>query len=119
MAGTFTVTGMSASEPSGQRRFGPITIEGSTIIGETLGVSLSNGDNAFSIPTGAVACWIVPAAVGGVSLTVRTSANASDAGLPISSLLPFGPYCFSTPTPASLIVRAGGAQASPLTIVFI
>lgn len=119
MAGSLTITGLSATEPAGQRTFGPMTIQGTVTIGETLAVPLASGDNTFSIPAGAVACWLVPPATGGVALKVRTSSNASDAGLPVSSALPFGPYCFPASVPASLIVNAAGAQASPLSIVFI
>ena len=36
MAGTFTLTGLSASEPQGERVFGPATIVGEVVIGETL-----------------------------------------------------------------------------------
>lgn len=119
MAGTFTIAGMSAGEPAGQRTFGPITIQGVTVIGETLDVPLASGDNTFAIPALSVACWIIPPPTGTAALKVRTTANASDAGLPVSPILPFGPYCFPAPLPTSLIVNASAAQALPLTIVFI
>jgi hypothetical protein len=119
MAGTLTVSGLSAGEPAGERILGPVTITGTAIIGETLDVPLSSGDNTFTIPPGSVACWIIPPPTGTVTLKVRTSANAADAGLPIASGMPFGPYCFPASVPTSLIVNAAAAQSSPLTIVFI
>lgn len=117
--GSLTITGLSASEPSGYRTFGPITIQGTVVIGETLEVPLVSGDNTFAIPDQATACWIIPPTQGTVALTIRTSANSGDAGLPISAQMPFGPFCFPATVPASLIVNASAVQASPLSIVFI
>jgi hypothetical protein len=119
MAGSFTVTGQSSGDPAGGRTFGPAVIEGTAVIGETLDVALVSGDNTFAIPGGATACWIVPPSTGTAALKVRTSANPGDVGLPVSPTQPFGPYCFPSSVPASLIVNASLTQAAPLTIVFI
>lgn len=122
--GTFTVTGMSASEPAGNRQFGPYSIQGTLVVGETLAIPLASGDNTITVPASgqAVAVWIVPptswTTSPGPTLLLRTNLNASDTGLPWNSLLPFGPYPLASGVTA-LIVNANGAQASPLTFVFI
>ena len=119
MAGSFTVTGISATEPAGERSFGPLSIQGSTVVGETLEVSLIMGDNTFNVPTGSVACLIVPPANGSTALKVRTSLNSGDQGLPINP----GPvplvYAFPATPPVSLIVNSSAPQSAALTIAFI
>lgn len=118
MAGTITVTGLSASEPAGERIFGPWSIQGTQAIGETLAVLLAEGDNTFAVPVGAVACVILGPVNGTSLLKVRTSANSADAGLPINGAgMPFV-YPFSS-APGSLTIHSSAAQSTPLTILFI
>ena len=119
MAGSLTISGLSASEPAGQRSFGPMTVVGTVVIGETIEAPLVSGDNTFSIPLQSVAALIITPTNGMVNLTLRTSSNASDAGLPINGAgFPFV-YCFPATLPANLIVNSSAAQQSPLTIAFI
>lgn len=118
-AGTFTVTGLSASEPTGQRVFGPLTIQGTQVVGETLAAPLIQGDNAFSVPVGAVAAWIQAPVNGAVTLKLRTDQNSSDAGLPINPTGSPVIYPFPTTAPVTLFINASGAQSAPLTIAFI
>lgn len=119
MAGTLTISGMSSGENAGQRTFGPLTITGTTIIGETLAVSLASGDNTFTVPTGAVAALIIAPTSGAVVLKLRTNTNSGDAGLVLPSASLPVVYAFPATAPTSLIVNAASAQAAPLTIVFI
>lgn len=119
MAGSFTITGYSGTEPAGQREFGPWTVSGKAIIGETLAVPLVMGDNTFTVPTEATACAIVPPENGSVILKVRTNLNSGDAGLSINpAFVPFV-YSFPATAPTSLIIYASSAQPAPLTIAFI
>jgi hypothetical protein len=119
MAGTLTVTGLSAGEPAGEREIGPLTITGATVIGETFSAPLSSGDNTFAVPSGAVAALIVPPANSTVAVKVRTSLNASDAGLPINAgNLPMV-YPFPATAPTSLIVNAASGTTGAFTIAFI
>lgn len=117
-AGTFTITGMSASEPAGQRTFGPLTITGQQVIGETLEVPLASGDNTFAVPVGAVAALIIAPLNGTTALTLRTNLNAADVGLAFSGIGNPMVFPFAV-TPTSLIINSSGVQASPLTIAFI
>jgi hypothetical protein len=119
MAGTFTVTGLSASEATGERIFGPISIVGTQVVGETLAASLGIGDNTFAVPAGAVAVWIQGPTNGAVTLTLRTNLNSSDAGMPINGTGNPTIYPFPLVAPSTLILNASGAQAAPLTIAFI
>jgi hypothetical protein len=119
MAGSLTITGLSATEPAGQRTFGPLSIQGTRVIGETLEVPLSIGDNTFNVPTGSVACLLIPPENSTVGLKIRTSLNSGDQGLPINAgSAPFV-YPFPAVAPVSLIVHAESAQAAPLAIAFI
>ena len=116
--GTFTISGLSASEPAGQRTFGPLTIVGSGVVGETLEVPLVNGDNTFAVPANAVAVLIIAPTNGAATLKLRTSANSGDAGLPINGVgLPMV-FPFTT-APTSIIINSSAIQAAPLTLAFI
>ena len=119
-AGTFTVTGLSASEPTGERVFGPVSIQGSQVIGETIAIPLSIGDNTFGVPGGAVAAWIQGPVNGSSLLTLRTNLNSGDSGLPISGT--GAPTIYPFPTggaPSSLILHSSTAQATATFIAFI
>ena len=84
MAGTLTVTGMSAGLLTGQKTLGPLSFTGNTAIGGITDASLSSGDNTFSVPTGAVAVLINLGNSPGVTVKVRTNVNSTDAGLEIA-----------------------------------
>jgi hypothetical protein len=117
MAGTVTLTGLSAGEPAGERNLGPLSIEGAVVIGETIAVPLSSGDNTFTVPLSAIGVIVIPPSTGTAALTYRTSANSSDAGLPLSPYEPFM-HTFSTSPPTSVIVNASSSQASATTLWF-
>lgn len=119
MAGSLTISGLSAGEPAGQRTFGPLPITGSTVVGETLESILASGDNTFAIPAGSVAALIIAPVNGTAVLKVRTSANSGDAGLPIAAAnLPMV-YPFPAALPTSLIVNSSAGQTNPMTIAFV
>jgi len=117
MAGSLIISGHSATEPAGERNFGPISIIGKAV-GETLAVPLKLGDNVFTIPEEMVAVEIIPPTGLSAELRVRTNRNEADAGLPISEN---NPTVFSLPAtlPTSLIVHASAAVANPISLVFI
>lgn len=114
MAGTVTISGLSASEPSGQRTLGPMSVQGTVVIGDTQATALSSGDNTISIPAGAVGVVIIPPSSGAVVLKYRTSLNAGDGGLPISPSQPFV-HVFPSPIPTSIIINAGSSQSAFLS----
>lgn len=119
MAGTFTITGMSAGEPAGERVVGPITITGAVVVGETLSVQLASGDNTISVPTGSVAVMIRPPTNGTTTIKFRTSLNSSDAGLPLNSATTPFVYRFPSTAPTSLILHASAAMTGFVTVMFI
>jgi len=119
MAGSLTVTGTSTGEPAGSRTFGPITITNSQTVGESFSVALSSGDNAFAVPSGAVAALIIPPAGNSVVVKLRTNQNNSDTGLPIYPAALPTVYPFPTSAPTSLIVNAASATAAGFTVAFI
>jgi hypothetical protein len=117
--GTFTIVGLAASEPAGQRTFGPLTIQGTQVVGETLEVPLVSGDNTFAVPVGAVAVMVIPPTTGTVALKLRTNTNAADGGLVLPSVNMPMVYPFPPTAPTSLIVNSSAPQTAPLTVVFI
>jgi hypothetical protein len=119
MAGTFTIQGMSAGEPGGERVFGPMTIQGAIVIGETLSLLLSSGNNVITVPTGAVAVMILPPTNNTATLTLHTSLNNTDNGLPLNSgLAPFV-YPFPSTAPTTLTLNSASALSAFTTVVFI
>jgi hypothetical protein len=119
MAGTFTISGMSAGEPGGERAFGPITIQGAVVIGETLSLLLNSGDNIIPVPTGAVAVMILPPQNNTATLKLRTSLNSSDGGLQLNSgLMPFV-YPFPSAPPTSLYLNSQSTLSAFTTLIFI
>ena len=111
MAGNITLSGLSASEPAGQRVLGPISIQGSIVIGDTFSGGLSSGDNVINIPAGAVGVVIIPPSTGAAVLKYRTSANSGDAGLPISPNQPFV-HVFASPIPTTVTINASTGQTA-------
>ena len=119
MAGTFTWAGMSAGEPAGERSFGPITIQGAVVIGESWAGPLVMGDNTIPVPTGAVAVTILPPANNTATLKLRTSLNSGDAGLPLYQGLWPTVYPFPTTPPTSIIINSASAVSAFTTVIFI
>ena len=118
MAGTVTVTGLSASEPAGQRALGPLTIPGSSTIGETWAGPLANGANVISVPNGSIGVVIVPPTTGAVTLVYKTSLNAADAGLPISASQPSVHTFPSAASSMTITITTNGAQTAFLSAWF-
>lgn len=118
MAGSLTVTGLSAGEPAGERVLGPLSVIGKNVIGETLAIPLASGNNTINIPLESVAVLIIPPTNGEAPITVRTSLNSTDAGLPINP----GPnpfmYVFPETIPTTLILHAT-TTTGVVTIAFI
>src|SRR5581483_12157093 len=112
MAGTLTVTGMSAGLVSGEKTIGPVTMTGISPVGGITDAQLASGDNTFALPAGetvsAVAIFLGTTTT---TVTVRTNLDASDAGVRIA---PYGgagiPWCV-LPLPSgttSVILNASG-----------
>lgn len=114
MAGIVSIQGLSASEPAGQRVLGPLSIQGSIVVGDTFSGSLVLGDNTIPIPAGAVGAVIIPPSTGAAQLKYRTSLNSGDAGLPISPSQPFV-HIFPSPIPTSIIINANASQTAFLS----
>lgn len=118
MAGTFTWAGMSAGEPAGERVFGPITIQGAVVIGDTFSGPLAMGDNTISVPTGATAVAVITPTNNTTAIKFRTNSNSGDAGLPLCSAGLFV-YQFPSTAPTSVILNAASAVSAFTTVVFI
>lgn len=108
MATQWTVSALAMGLPGGQNIQETYTIVGTNVVGEALYVNLSSGDNTITIPPNAISVGIVPPNTNAQALKVRTSLDSGDAGLPISSTDPFGPYCWRGLSPTTLIINAGG-----------
>ncbi len=119
MAGTFTITGLSASEPTGSRTFGPITIQGTVVIGETIVEPLASGDNTVAVPLQSVACLIVSPTNGTTTLKVRTNIDSTDVGLEINGNGLPTLISWPSPIPTSLIINSSAASSAPISVVFI
>jgi len=108
MSGTLTVTGLATGLLSGEKVIGPITMSGTATVGEVRDLVLAPGDNTIPVPAGATAAVVVLAATSGITFSLRTNLNSTDAGLP------FGPTGWSAIALASgttsLILNAS-AQA--------
>ena len=115
----------SAVGPSGEQVLGPITITGTATVLDTSEVTLASGDNTVNVPAGAVAVAIVLPIGSSVALTVRTSLNSGDAGLPIAPgvALNAGPvafvYPFPTTAPTTVIIHAATSGAGVAELTFI
>ena len=120
MAGTFTWSGMSAGEPGGERVFGPLTVTGAMVIGETVSVALASGNNTIAVPSGAVAVTVIPPANNTTTLTFRTSLNSGDTGLPLDPAWP-GVFMYPFPSiaPTSIIINAASPLSTFVTVIFI
>ena len=118
MPGTVTLSGMSAGEPAGERLFGPLTVVGKAIIGETLAVQLASGTNTYTVPSESVAVLIIMPINGETATKFKTSLNSGDAGLPMNP----GPqpffYVFPE-TPPTLITLTAATNSGVVTIIFI
>ena len=120
MAGSFTWSGLSAGEPAGERIFGPVTTVGKAVIGETIQTQLAIGANVFSVPPESAAVTIIPSLGNEAALKIKTSANPSDAGLPIcESASPFMLPFPTSATPSTITITASAATSQAVSIIFI
>jgi hypothetical protein len=108
------IDGLSASEGAGQRVLGPIRVQSLLTVGESVTTALNAGDTTISIPTGATGIVLIPTSTGTANLKVRTSANAGDQGLPVSSQEPFV-LIFASPAPTAIIINSNATQSALLT----
>lgn len=119
MAGTITISGMQAGLPAGENIFGPVTITGKIVIGETLELPLASGDNTIAVPTTAVAVVIRGPSTNTTPVKLRTSKNSSDAGLQLCTGTTPTVYRFPATPPTSLILHASAAISAPTMVLFI
>jgi hypothetical protein len=108
MAGSLTVGGLATGLPTGQKQIGPLTMQGSALIGTTLDVTLATGDNTLAVPANAAAVVLAVPSNNTATLKVRTNADSGGLSLGLSGFL-------VVPLPAgatSVIVNAsaGGTQ---------
>jgi len=118
MAGTFTITGMSAGLQSGEKIIGPLTATGSSVIGTITDATLSSGDNTFTVPTGSVAVLIVFPVSMSATVKVRTSADSGGCSIAPQN----GANFAMLPLPSSastVILNASGAVTTPSELTFI
>lgn len=115
MAGTLTVTGLSAGLSVGEKVIGPLTMTGSATVGTIVDVALQAGDNPVPVPAGATAVLIVIPTSNTGQLKLRTNLNAGDAGTP------FGPVGWAAlplfPGTTSLIVNAAGTATVEISFL--
>jgi|ERR1700733_2830184 len=83
MAGSLTISGLEAGLLTGQKTIGPITMTGSSVIGQITDLPLVAGDNTITVPSGSSEILIVLPATNTVELKIRTNLNSGDAGMPL------------------------------------
>jgi hypothetical protein len=110
MAGTVTITGVSAGLLGGEKILGPISVVGTSIVGSIIDQVLTTGDNTFTIPAGAIGCVFIPPAGTTATVKYRTSTNSADGGLPISGSQPFV-HVFSG-APTTVILNTTGTTGT-------
>ena len=118
MAGSLTITGVSAGEPLGERVFSPLTIVGKAVIAESLAVELETGANTFKVPLESVAVYIIMPVNGEAPTKFKTSLNSGDTGLPLNP----GPqpflYVFPETIPTTITLTAA-SKTGVVSIAFI
>lgn len=121
MAGQWNVSCLIAGLPGGTEVTQTTTLVGAAVVGEILNQTLASGDNTFPVPTGAISVQIIPPNTNTAALKVRTNADSSDGGLPISATDQFGPWSFRSLSPAvtSIIVNASGGSVPGVQIIFL
>lgn len=119
MSGTLTVTGMSAGLLTGQKVIGPLTITGNDAIGQITDASLAEGDNDFTIPTGAVAVLVYLGITPGVTVKVRTNLNSGDGGLEIAPYSSIGWTVFPLVSGTTTVILNASAALTSMELSFI
>jgi hypothetical protein len=120
--GALTITGMAAGLPSGQKTIGPVTMIGSSTVGQVNDATLEPGDNTFTLPVGytftAVAIFL---GTGGVSATVkiRTNLDAADAGLQIAPCGGPNFAAFPLPSGTTSVILHVSATVNNVELSFI
>lgn len=82
--GTMTYIGAAAGLPGGQNVLGPVTTTGNNTVGGRIPISLSSGDNTFSIPTGSTSVAVILPQGISATVTFRTNLNSGDTGTAIA-----------------------------------
>lgn len=102
----FNIQGLIQNLVSGLKKIGPVVIANSNNIGVITWVAMGTtiSPAAIAVPSGAIACLIVPPVNNVATITMKTSLNSGDTGLPIA------------PSVASLIAFAATA---PTTMTFV
>lgn len=119
MAGTLTITGMSAGLPAGEIITGPVTMTGSSLVGALQSATLAVGDNTFQVPAGSVAVAIFPGEAPAATVKVRTNLNSGDAGLPVAPYPGLGWVSFPLPTGVTSVVLNASQTVSIVQLFFV
>ncbi len=110
MAGSITITGLSAGLASGEKILGPNTMSGGAIVGEITDATLSSGDNTFSVPALAVGCVLFLPSTNTATINIRSNLNPSDTGFPVNPSGPWIAWPLATGTTSVIVhASAGGA----------
>lgn len=117
MPGTMTISGLSQGLLSGAKTIGPVTMSGINTVGSITDVTLSTGDNTFAVPVGAEGVAIFVSATNTAALTVRTSGNLLDTGMPINPAGPWMAFPFVSGTSSIVIHAAAGGAGVELTFI--
>lgn len=117
MAGSFTISGMSAGLASGSKIIGPNTMPGGSIVGEILDATLATGDNTFTVPTGAVAVAVFLPSTNVAAIKVRTNLDSGDAGLPVNPSGPWFAWPLMIGTTSLILNAASGGAVVEITYI--
>lgn len=118
MATQWTVSALAMGLPGGQSINETYTIVGANVVGETLYVNLSSGDNTITVPPNAISVGVVLPNTNSQTVKFRTNLNSGDAGLTLSATDPFGPYVFRGLSVTSIILNAS-STVSGVQITFL
>jgi hypothetical protein len=119
VAGTLTVTGMSAGLLTGQKVMGPMTMVGNTAIGGIIDAALVEGNNDFLVPAGAVGLLINLGMACAATVLLRSNLNSGDAGFPIGPYPNVGWTALPLVTGTTEIILNASVAVSAIELSFI
>lgn len=119
MAGTLTVTGMSAGLLTGQKVMGPMTTTGNTAIGGIIDSALTTGDNTFAVPSGSVKVLINLGYACPASVLLRSNLNSGDAGYPIAPYASVGWSSFDLVAGTTELILHASVSVTAIELSFI
>lgn len=121
MASQLNIQGLITSLLTGSQKVGPIVIANTINIGSVTAVPMTSATATVTLPATAagatpIACLIVPPANNGASITMKTSSNSGDVGLPIGTSTA-SLFSFAATAPTTITFAFGATGASTMEVM--